>query len=536
MLPSSNLFTVRGVAGSPILSNRQDWVKKYNKKSTSRVLTNSWNNTKVGQLVNLTIKLDEHIHKKAIFSVLAVGEDHIFAANQSKFPPGSSLMTFTFTPRYPGVYNLYVEEVNMTGQLQLPGSPFRLDVCGESVDSIQLSRRADSLPSCQTLPLKQLSWLDGEWITRNRAGTNRGVLRSGWVFQPSWCSFDTFTTEDIAVAVNSFSPKKIAILGSSIDRGIFLSLVDLILAKEEKYHLSDSGIAECWGFAQIQVENLTVLYQDFRIAPSRQPIISDDGKSELICHNEKEAKSSNYDFVGEAIRYISDYLFAVEPWPDIVSITIRDVWQLELILKAIPSSWSGIIYPLYNFRCADSAVYTESGLEKYYKLAEDLLSLDSRVELIDGFGIGSGMRHNTESVPFMMISNHWHKWCNELDGNMRVCGNPTEMIAQILLGKLIAPNGKEAWLTTVETKMNVSPRIITVCEDCPPSLLPFHIKVFPEPTCYDTTIGVRIVSETDHKVWDGTLCPEECMKTNPVGVEHTQSGPVDVRRCNVSII
>ena len=438
MLPSSNLYTVRGVAGSPILSDRQDWVMKYNQKSTSRVLTNSWNNTKVGQLVNLTIKLDENRQQiQSIFSVLAVGEDHIFAANQSRFSRGSSLMTFTFTPRYHGVYNLYVEEVNMTSQLQLPGSPFRLVVRGESVDSVQLSRRADSLPSCQTLPLKQPSWLDGEWITRNRAGTtNRGVLRSGWVFQPPWCSFDTFTTEDIAVAVNSFSPKKIAILGSSIDRGIFLSLVDLILAKEEKYHLHDSVIAQCWGFAQIQVENLTVMYQDFRIEASRQTF-SDDGKSELICHNEKEAKSSSYDFVGEAIRYLRDYLFAVEPWPNIVSITIRQVWQLELILKAIPSSWSGIIYPLYNFRCKDSKVYSESGLEEYYKLAEDFLSLDSRVELIDGFGMGSGMRHDTETAPFMMKSNHWHKWCNELDGNMRVCGNPTEMIAQILLGKLM---------------------------------------------------------------------------------------------------
>ena len=88
----------------------------------------------------------------------------------------------------------------------------------------------------------------------------------------------------------------------------------------------------------------------------------------------------------------------------------------------------------------------------------------------------------------------------------------------------------------VETKRNISPRKITVCEDCPQSLLPFHIKVFPEATCYDTTIGVRSGSETEYKVWDGTLCPEECMKTDPVGVEQTQSGPVDVRRCNVSLI
>ncbi|PIK52625.1 hypothetical protein BSL78_10485 [Apostichopus japonicus] len=212
-------------------------------------------------------------------------------------------MIFTFTPKLPGVYKLYVEEVHSNNQLQLPGSPFRLVVYGDPVHLLDFGRLADELPSCQSLSQSTPSWLDGEWITRKIAGTKRGVLRSGWVFQPSWCSLDIFTTEDLKLAAETPPLKTIAILGSSIDRGIFFSLLDLLLANDEKYKLTDSDFSKCWGFAQVQVGNLKIMYQDFRVASSFNMNVSKDGKSEVICHDEKEAKSGNYDLFGEGMLF-----------------------------------------------------------------------------------------------------------------------------------------------------------------------------------------------------------------------------------------
>ncbi|XP_071853234.1 uncharacterized protein [Apostichopus japonicus] len=505
-------------------------------ESQSRVRPIPLNKVKVGQMVNFSVEIGKNVSKVNGYSVLAVGENHIFVANQTEYSDDRTIVNFTVVPTLPGVYNLFIEEFDHVVQLQLPGSPFNLVVeAGDPADAMEIGRTADKLPSCHAVPLTRPSWLGGKWITRNLASKKRGVLRSGWVFQLDWCTFDVFTTDDLAMAAESPSPKKIVILGSSVERGIFFSLVDVLLTKEEKYNLSDSDFAKCWGYAQVKVGNLQLVYQDFRIENDHFMNITDDGKSDVICHDEKVAKLGSYDFFGDGLRFLREYLFAADPLPDILVVPIRTVVQLELLLKAIPSSWSGTMYPLYNFKCKDRMLYTKDGLEKSYQLAEEFLSLDGRVQLIDGFGLGSGMRHNTESSPLIMKSNHWHKWCNEFNGEMRVCGNPTAMIAQILFGKVIAPEGKEAWLKTDESKITF-PRKITVCQDCPASLLPFHIKVNPDLKCYISSEGIRKTSKAKFLVWDGTLCPAECMRTEPIDTLDTQSGSVNVRKCNINLL
>ncbi|PIK62222.1 hypothetical protein BSL78_00830 [Apostichopus japonicus] len=480
----------------PILHDRH-LVKESKQESKCRVYPNTSSlklNAQVGQLFSLTIEIDKDVLiKQTILSVLAVGENHIFAANHLNFSVDGSLMTFTYTPKVPGLYNLFVEEINANAQLQIPGSPFRLVVEGDPVYAVQLGRTADKLPSCQTMQLTRPSWLDGEWITGNIAGLKRGVLRSGWVFQPDWCSFDIFTTKDLAMAAEMTSPKKIAVL-------------------------------------------VPQLNEDFRIVTVGNLKMGEDGKSEIVCHDEKIAKSGDYDYFDDGIRFLSEYLFAQshDKWPDIIVIPIRETNHLELLLKAIPPSWSGTIYTLYNFVVIRTNLYTKDGLAKSYKLAKNLLSVDSRIQLIDGFGLISAMRHNTQSAP-LIKSGHTHRWCNELNGEMTVCGNPTEMIAQMLLGKVIAPEGKDAWLKAITSKPKIMlPRQLKVCQDCPASLLPFHIKPIPDLTCY-VSESVRETSLVKQEVWDGTLCPAECLKLKPVGTEQTQSGSVSVRSCNVKL-
>lgn len=77
----------------------------------------------------------------------------------------------------------------------------------------------------------------------------------------------------------------------------------------------------------------------------------------------------------------------------------------------------------------------------------------------------------------------------------------------------------------VMTDVNIN----QVCSDCPASLVPFHVKYPPRPSCASLTALQE--DETQHAVWDHELCPDWCMETAPVSQTPTQSGPVDVREC-----
>ena len=95
----------------------------------------------------------------------------------------------------------------------------------------------------------------GHWLGPDFALDNS--IRTGWSFLPSSdsmnCKVETFNTNDI----RSIPKKKsIYVLGTSIQRGIFLSLVDIMLDNAEKEQLSNSVIAKCWGRMLVQKGNL----------------------------------------------------------------------------------------------------------------------------------------------------------------------------------------------------------------------------------------------------------------------------------------
>ncbi|KAJ8051103.1 hypothetical protein HOLleu_04550 [Holothuria leucospilota] len=476
-----------------------------------------------------------------VYSALAVGENHMFVAKPLPYSRGSDEIPFSYTPTMEGEYDFYIEQLNQraTDQLQIPGSPFRLVVLGKEVNEEAQRTFTDSLPSCQTISQNNLTWVEGSWVTRKLAGSKHGVLRSGWVFQPKICSFDVFTEEELAVAVTSSEPTSIVILGSSIERGIFLSLVDLILNHKEKVHFNESHFDKCWGYAQLQVGNVQIVYQDYRIEPASRDHLQSENNFTVTCHNEKKV-SQGYNFFDDALGFLQDFLFKDRPWPDVILVCLKDSRQLKSLFEKIPPSWKGVIYPTTSFKIKTDLFYTASGVRDYRNRAQKFPLIDKRVQIVDAFALSTGVRHGSGSSPLILKSNHFHRWCNELGGKMRVCGDATEMVAQLLLGKAIAPKGKDVWMKSVRGKDrdsvgNMDSREIMVCHDCPQSLLPFHIKRIPDLKCYKTRQGLRPAEEKNFKVWDGTLCPNECLKTKPVGQAQTESGPVDVRECTVSV-
>lgn len=488
--------------------------------------------------VNVTSKSLRAFNLRNYISVLAVGLNYIFVANpfnESRTENGLKV-DYSYVPTIPGMYDLYVEEMFATGQRQISSSPFRLRVEGGAIKPGRKRAESDSKPSCQMIPQRNYSWLDGDWITRAFAGNVRGTLRSGWVFQPKLCSFDIFTREDLAVVAGSGSRTTIAVFGTSTERGIFLSMLDLALGSEGKVHLKESDVGKCWGFAQVSLGNLTFIYQDLRLFS-----VAHSKKKELTCHDEKLAGVDTFKLYADSVKFIRHF-FLREPslLPNVILIVVRNEKQLRLLVNEIPGEWNGTIYVVNNFRSKFGEFYTIQGQEDNKQEMNKLTLVDPRVQIFDGFMLGAGMRHATESSPVIMRSNHFHRWCNELNGEMAVCGNPTEMAAQMLLGKAVAPNGKQKWKSSLgkqefESYSNrrSNSQEIKVCYDCPASLLPFHVKVVPELNCYKTEKGFKPRNESDVHVWDGSLCPEECMNTEPIDQLYTESGPVYVRTCTM---
>ena len=74
--------------------------------------------------------------------------------------------------------------------------------------------------------------------------------------------YDTFTYDDLMLFLASLQKETwLLVVGGSVQRGVFLTLVDMILEHAQKTNLEASIIQKCWGYGDVQVGNLRVTYQ-----------------------------------------------------------------------------------------------------------------------------------------------------------------------------------------------------------------------------------------------------------------------------------
>lgn len=184
--------------------------------------------------------------------------DQIFIAEVVDNEDGT--LTATYETSFPGQYSVHIEEVVLSNHdegLPLVGSPFALTVSGDSALDV------DSLPVCGTEQedTESAFWRPGTWVSSNIASAEHGVARDGWVFQPKSCVYDMFSYEDLMLLAGLEEPTWLLVLGGSVQRGIFLTLVDMVLAQGQKDYMDTSILAKCWGYADIRVGNLRLTYQ-----------------------------------------------------------------------------------------------------------------------------------------------------------------------------------------------------------------------------------------------------------------------------------
>ncbi|CAM9980454.1 unnamed protein product, partial [Hapterophycus canaliculatus] len=181
-------------------------------------------------------------------------------------------LTATYMSDFPGEYLVYVEEVLLSEHGEgrpIVGSPFSLTITTDDSDGSAPTAPTldvESLPVCGSQndtrnDIADTFWRPGTWLSANVASHLHGVTRNGWVFQPKTCIFNTFSYDDLMLLASSEEPTWVLVLGGSVQRGLFLTLVDMVLAQGQKENMGTSTVQKCWGYADIRVGNLRLTYQ-----------------------------------------------------------------------------------------------------------------------------------------------------------------------------------------------------------------------------------------------------------------------------------
>ena len=476
-------------------------------------------------------------------------------------------LVYSWTPIFPGQYDVLVHEIDLvyehTTPLIQPGSyPIYVNEGShaQGVGISLLQDRIENMPPCSTIRnnVQLFTHWDGDWLGPD-FHLDETSMRSGWSFVPSTdtmnCKLETFSAKEL----QSIPEKKsIYIVGRSVERGIFLSLIDVMLEEraEKKNLFKNSEIGKCWGRASVQKGNLEVLYQDFRVNAFEDPTES----NYIECHNEKMVKEPGSSFIENATQVWSEIFEQEESdWPNVIYLVTG--WGTKAFLfehhvarfvQMLPPTWNGILFlGDFEFSGRGGGLVSTSQYEFYLQEVNRLvLSLgDQRVRWIDGVGVSKEMRMFSQKGPqYVGRAQHFHHPCMHIDPKdhtkaMVTCSNITEMMGQLLLGHALGP--KDEFMARAEQakkEKGAPPTDLRWCHACPKCMLPFHITPHPTMTCVDGPIVPKL--QYDHCIelrWeegkgeDPRLCPAACLERPVIDSFGSESDTVYVRKCPIEL-
>jgi len=475
---------------------------------------------------------------------------------------------FRWIPSFPGEYKIFVHQVLngvhkdplnrqptplvspsplsiIVGQQKGGGNVF--EISSEATMERIEDRIRKSVP-CQTVNrVDAYSKWSGDWVGPDTPFQDHSI-RTGWRFLPRdmGCHIESFSRRDLL----SISKKKsIWVLGTSVFRGVFLSLVDLILSPDEKEELSSSVIGKCWGRALIKKGNLELVYQDFR-AQMFEPFGS---PKVMECHNEKIAKDADDSFIQNAADTWVEMFRDKDSWPDVIFMFVlydnvghgRDglfFTHLEHFMSKIPPSWNGTLLLADRFWSAIGV--THRSYHKYHLYLEEINEMvhalnDTRVRWLDGMGISREMVMYSEYGPDGIgASQHFHGFCDVpyledmgQNNTMRVCGNVTEILGQLLLSHALGTK-KQFDLEKLEEPKDEA---LEYCHACPLALTPFKLVAYPEVTCSEGKLHPRNDDEVYSFKAKQKICPQWCLEHEVDEVIPSQSDMINIRRCKVDL-
>jgi hypothetical protein len=476
-------------------------------------------------------------------------------------------LLYQWSPPFRGDYEIIVHELPQFSNGNEPTIPFEISqITVEDVPGLDSYReymaRFQSLPSCSSVrkPGLYTRW-NGDWIGPELSHllTTTSGLRTGWTFVPSKemnCHLDYFTDADLSsIPTTTAHPnsKSIYIIGTSKERGVFLSLIDMMLQSSEKTYLESSVISKCWGRAFVNKSNLRVLYQDWRSNFFEPPGSSPN----VICHDDKVVREGGSTFVENGHKVWEEIFDENHPeeWPSVILMSVGTAagfegeYDLERFIRELPPGWEGTLFLTDGtFSARDAGRGTMREFEDYRGKLMALTKgplFDRRVHWLDGMGVSKEMRMYAEDGPdHVSRSQHFHGSCDLKYGNgddeenrMMICSNVTEMVAQLMLNHALGP--KDHFVNEVnQLERMAEPRSrhseMTYCHACPADMLPFHITPYPDMTCARGSLHERTQNEIKKRTVPQT-CPDDCLTLKVERFVPTQSGVVHERVCPMDV-
>ncbi|CAM9791755.1 unnamed protein product, partial [Ectocarpus fasciculatus] len=464
-------------------------------------------NATVGRPASFTIHLlgDElgdnggSLPDRSFIYVWIANQDQILIAEVVDDGSMSNTLTATYKSDFPGDYLVYIDEVDLSKKgegVPILGSPFSLTIAG-GAPTLDIN----SLPICNSHEdfnndIADTFWRPGTWLSSNVASAAHGVLRNGWVFQPKSCVFDTFSYEDLVLLASlDGEPTWLLVLGGSVQRGVFLTLVDMVLATGQKEHISSSVLQKCWGYADVQVGNLRLTYQVLMDA------LPPSWEGELLFMDEMAGLGYHW----------------VEENPTMTALN-----DVRIRLRGTPPDDDNGLGKMDGYQTRDPRVSFMSVFPMY------------QAKLFENQNSKRGIRRFAASQHFHYVSMD-ASVPETRNGTIMVHSAITEMLANIMVGRAVETKAKlyaKATASTDEIRI-MSAKIgksFQVCSDCPGALIPFHVKGIPKPVCEISEFLPGNASTGE--VWAGDLCPDWCMEQAPVSQTKTESDVVNVRECS----
>ena len=398
-----------------------------------------------------------------------------------------------------------------------PATLLVTDSQASSEVSFTSSRVALHLPT--TLPTCQLfgtrgedvlrEQLNGRWIRCNAISSrfceHHACLRDGWLFAPWGCRHKLHTAGEAHLIATKAQRRRqrplwIVFMGSSIIRGAFHSLVDVLAAKEvaplfANALSSSPGVGsttKCWGWSDVRISNaLRLSFQDFRLAhyvtdasnatrllPAivRLTQLLKEGPDLIVMESFEHIRYSDPGTFGKVIAGLELALRSRS----------ADEWRGRLVLTAAKES---------------AATFgMEGGYCDYPESGEDFVSSSSKAFEALMRRLRPEMRSrlaywNEDEMAWPMffdmeaplkakggeLTVHWHRYnlwrgqSGSTNSHRGVAGIVSEMSAQIYLSALIAEAGDAEQLQSNATSAHhhhhhhhdEHPKLIEVCNECP---------------------------------------------------------------------
>ena len=425
------------------------------------------------------------------------------ARTNNSFPVVEVSIPFQVQLKDPAKYQLYIA---MRFQ---PGRGYKYIQIGSTYDiEARHSQYSGSPEQISTLPLLECAgWQAenaeaGRWVSCETLGRSRltTCLRDGWVYVPSHCFYQIYDPERIANM-----PVWIVWLGTSIVRGNFLTLVDLMLSRRAG-NLTVSDFWKCWNWMDLQLDVFRTSYLDWRWSVW-------DTLSDFLADRSRYEPAIEADYLKRAesmLRRMTSPqgLFSDGQQPDVVFVEVEQwfsLWHIDQINSWIDPKWKGRkLLGLSKFHVGREVNEWRLNHEQLLRYIAERSSAGWEV-VSDAASF-----HTLQAAEMHGHAVHSHSQCN--DNGKFVCGMANEMSFHMLMSTLLrrAPIG---WSATARLSRFLSEKPATstatrsdcalvagsdpstgkdrelrkmiFCLQCPRSLTPFSMPVTLNPVCYD---------------------------------------------------